>query len=221
MLDFDEMALVEEVFFSIPCYRAREELHALIDVVRALPKNPKLLIIGPGLGVETVLLKRYLKECEIEVVDIWDEQLHYKTYFKYNTYLKEKYADQFIYNCREMFEENCLKYANFLPIINQVDIFKFNIDKNYDFIYWDQGYISQHQNVDIVSKFNDFYDHLLDNGILFGTDYFYLHDPKVNVLANTQLSFVVNEFSDAKNLKLFYDRKRYHGYWYVKKNIFK
>lgn len=222
MLSFEEMELVDEVFYSIPCYRAREELHHIVEVSKLLPKNPKILIIGPGLGVESVLLKKYLIDCEIEVVDIWDKELLYKTYFKYNNNLKEKYADQFIYNCRESFEENCLKYANFIPTVHEVDIYKFNIAKNYDFIYWDQGYIKDViQETETLNLFNKFYDHLLDNGVFFGTDYFYLHDPKVNRLANTQLSFIVNEFCESKNLKLFYDRKRFLGFWYVRKNLFK
>lgn len=220
MIDLNYLYIINDIYFKIPVHKTLEEIIELVKVSLNLPDNPNILIIGPGLGVETIILKKILKNCNIEVIDIWKIQTYRKYFRRYpNSNLKQKYNKEFNINSREHFENNCKKYANFLPIIYEEDVFEFTVEKKYDLIYWDQGNV---KNLEAKNKaynlFNTYYNNnLTQNGYLFGSDFYFNYRNNTHEMSNQQLTEPVLKFVKDNNIDLNYDESHNETYWYVKK----
>lgn len=158
--------MISKILKTVPTYKDRESLQKIGEVASKLKPHSKVLILGPGQGAETIVIKKLCATCSIVAVDKWN-------YWKDDGYLNIYTAN----NNRQNYIENCRKFDVEVDRVYDDDVFKSGIidelDGDWDLIYYDCRDNLNGEEFDIITELlNRLWGMLNDGGYLIGDDYF-------------------------------------------------
>lgn len=167
----------------------------------------RVLILGPGQGAETIVIKKLCETCTVLAIDKWDT-------WKDDGYLNIYTAE----NNRESYVKYCRLFDAEPDRVLDADVFKSNvideIGTGWDFIYYDCRDNLTGQEFDIIKDMlNRLWKMLNDGGYLMGDDFF-MDKPDFKMTPIVESFFY--ETSNATDFN--FNNKGESLHWMVKKN---
>lgn len=153
--------LIDRILEKVPTFKDHKSLAKIYEEVSAL--NPaEALVLGPGQGAETIVIKSACSSCKVTVIDKWNrwsDDGHLNFYTPKNN--------------RASFIRNCESFAVEVDSVHSEDAFRSkNISGSWDFIYYDIQDNTEGNLYQLIYGFlEELWSNLNSGGIMMGDDY--------------------------------------------------
>jgi len=213
--------LIEKILKTIPTYKHKKDLLKIGEEASKLKPFSKVLILGPGQGAETIVIKKMCPTCKITSIDVWYEnEFEDRARGLAKGKFKIKFEDRGeISNTRQDYLKHCKDFDVYVDDVFDKNIYETKIideiGANWDFIYYDCE-----DNGEAIPQFymikkmlKKLWNMLNNGGILMGDDFFYFTKPDFKMTPIVESLFY--ELNDA--IEFDFDNKSENLYWIIRK----